>query len=365
MDWESGNLQIELSYFPVFPGVLNRGKVAGKFKSLRGGLNVIADDEIVRVDPRELIVRPPFSDLMPIRRDIQERITMSMQERGFDPSKPINVWLQENVVVDGHTRRNAALAVGIEVLACFRDFKDEDEALDYAIANQRDRRNLRDAELASLVLVVDKRKRMGRPLKEVASSEATFGKSSSDTAALVGTSRTKVEKVREIEEYAKETGDSEEKDAVLAGKKSINMASNDVKAKRQRQRRTASKRHPAVGNGKHEPKPAQPEPERSADDEAYLASFPLYARFKGHRFGDDLLIYRAISPMLDEIRKVLPRVVGQCSIATMGPFRRAIHGVATITDPSTWLACDACQGKGYKDGQCRTCKGCGYEIART
>jgi hypothetical protein len=43
----------------------------------------------------------------------------------------------------------------------YHDFKDEDEALDDAVANQRDRRNLTDAEFLSLVAAVYKRRPHG------------------------------------------------------------------------------------------------------------------------------------------------------------------------------------------------------------
>jgi hypothetical protein len=96
--------------------------------------------------------------------------------------------------------------------------------MDYAIANQRDRRNLTDAELAGLVMVVDKRKQAGRPPKELVSSETNFGKSSEVTAALTGTSPAKVSKIRAIVDYAEKTGDTTEKDAVLRGDVRINAA---------------------------------------------------------------------------------------------------------------------------------------------
>jgi hypothetical protein len=80
------------------------------------------------------------------------------------------------------------------------------EAMDYAIANQRDRRNLTDAELAGLVIVVDKRKARGGDHKsEEAKSKASLDaieKSSHVTAELTGTSPKKVEKIRAIADFA-------------------------------------------------------------------------------------------------------------------------------------------------------------------
>jgi hypothetical protein len=83
--------------------------------------------------------------------------------------------------------------------------------MDYAVANQRDRRNLTDAELASLVMAVDKRRTRGGDQKsEAAKSKAPRDafdpKSAETTAELTSTSPRKVEKVRPIMEYAEKTG---------------------------------------------------------------------------------------------------------------------------------------------------------------
>ena len=79
-------------------------------------------------------------------------------------------------------------------------------------------------------------------------------------------------------------------------------------------------------------------------------------------FRDDALIHRAILPMLEEIRKAIPTVVGIRSDVTMGRYHRAIHAVLILSGPESWQVCETCQGEGHKDGTCRTCKGCGYTI---
>jgi hypothetical protein len=151
------------------------------------------------------------------------------------------------IVVDGHTRRQVAVELGISVSICVHAFATEEEALDYAIANQRNRRNLTDAELASLVMAVDARKQRGscpgghgnqhtggKPL--VKASRDAFTKSAETTAELAGTSPRKVEKVRAIMDYAEETGDTAEKDAVLSGKLPIHRASVQVREKQKKRR---------------------------------------------------------------------------------------------------------------------------------
>jgi hypothetical protein len=76
----------------------------------------------------------------------------------MSPRSSINVWKDGLVVVDGHTRRLGALACGLtEVPVCFHDFATEEDALRYAIHNQKHRRNLTSADLMRCIEAVDKR----------------------------------------------------------------------------------------------------------------------------------------------------------------------------------------------------------------
>lgn len=80
----------------------------------------------------------------------------------------------------------------------------------YAIASQRDRRNITDADIARCVMVVDRRKSHGAELGG-RGNQYTGGKASGDalpksashTAHIAGTSTTKVEKVRRVVDHAK------------------------------------------------------------------------------------------------------------------------------------------------------------------
>lgn len=74
-------------------------------------------------------------------------------------------------VVDGHTRLAAAALAELETVETYvHYFHDEDAALEYAIRNQRDRRNLTAAEILRCVQVLDRRGTAGRP--KLASTEA-------------------------------------------------------------------------------------------------------------------------------------------------------------------------------------------------
>ena len=72
-----------------------------------------------------------------------------------------------------------------------------------SIKRQRDRRNLTDAELLKCIEVVDKRKRQGERT-DLAPPDAKLetGKSSEDTASLLGISPRKVERARTVIDHA-------------------------------------------------------------------------------------------------------------------------------------------------------------------
>jgi len=184
----------------------------------------------------------------PINPETLVRVKRHMSIRGYDPSQPIVVW--NGKIVDGRTRRAAALELGIEEIPGFEiPFADDDEAVEYAIHNQVDRRNLRQSEIFNLVVEVDKRNRLkvGRPVKPLLGhhlfdehpddplptdnvpphregeakivtqlrrlkkgdresrekrEEETYGKSSRKTGQMVNQSATMVERIRTINDRA-------------------------------------------------------------------------------------------------------------------------------------------------------------------
>lgn len=96
------------------------------------------------MNPKLLKTREPFVSLLPIAPDTLLRITKKMRERGYDLSTPIVIWNGD--VVEGHTRLQAALDVGLDDVAVFeKEFKDDWEACEYALGCQTDRRNWTDA----------------------------------------------------------------------------------------------------------------------------------------------------------------------------------------------------------------------------
>lgn len=191
--------------------------------------------------------RTPFKDLFPIEEKTVDAVTKHMQDNGYDESQPIIIWDQSTpevkhglYIVDGHTRLLAAKKAGLSPVYIARiDFSSEKDALQYAIHNQRDRRNLTDADIMRCVEMLDERKAIQKDDKgkfAVGSSEPT-GRTADKTATVIGTSPTKVKKTRTIIDHA----DEETKRAVKSGEKSIHKAYEETQKKQKKPRKMVDK----------------------------------------------------------------------------------------------------------------------------
>lgn len=175
----------------------------------------------------------PFRDLFPVEDELVKKLYWDMQKNGFDTSKPIVVWKGKSVVIDGHTRLRAARKAGLyDVPVVMKDFEDVEDALEYAIKSQRNRRNLADKEIIQCIAALDKKRDRGGDHgnqytggKEAKATSVTFAKSSNETGRLLGINYRKVEKARVVLDKAPE----EVKDAVKSGKISINSAYNKIR----------------------------------------------------------------------------------------------------------------------------------------
>lgn len=170
----------------------------------------------------------PFRDLFPSSEELLERIVWSMRKNGYDQSQPLILWdRSQPVIIDGHIRLRAARKAGLyQIPVVMKKFSDEAEAVQYAIECQRNRRNLRDAEIFRCVETLYSKKPQGgwRGNKHTGgipvTNHAILGSSSRETASLLGISPRKVERVRTILNRAPQ----EIVAAVKSGKMSINKA---------------------------------------------------------------------------------------------------------------------------------------------
>jgi ParB family chromosome partitioning protein len=96
----------------------------------------------------EIKTDPRLAGMFAINPEILASIVKSMRETGYDKSQPLVLWKGRGVVIDGHTRLQAALEAGIsEIPAEEKEFATLEDAKLYAYRRQAERRNLTPAEI--------------------------------------------------------------------------------------------------------------------------------------------------------------------------------------------------------------------------
>jgi len=175
----------------------------------------------------DLKVEEPFSILFPVGEDTLESIRLDMESNGYDDAFPIIVWEEKGVVVDGHTRFTAALAVGLETVpVLIRNFDNEDDAILYAFHLQRNRRNMADEDILRCLQVLDSIEEAREGSGE--GEKRTRREILRERASELGTSESKVDKAKKVMEHA----DDSIREAVESGEKSINQAFNEMQEMR-------------------------------------------------------------------------------------------------------------------------------------
>jgi ParB family chromosome partitioning protein len=175
----------------------------------------------------EIVTKPPFSSLFVVKSETRAGITKDMKENGFDKAFPIILW--GNVLVDGNTRLLVARELEIEEVPVeVKEFEDQQSALEYAIHNQRDRRNISDAELLACIEVLDEKMSRQQAGAKGGNKAAKETPSHEKTAKTLKVSKTKVSEARAVLSDEKATKE------VKAGKKTISKAAKEVReAKKQ------------------------------------------------------------------------------------------------------------------------------------
>jgi hypothetical protein len=191
----------------------------------------------------EINTHSTFESLFPINPSVLAKIEQDMRDGRYDVSQPVILatWegQEEPVCIDGHTRRQAAINVGIEeVPVWIHEFDTQEEAIEKAIKLQSNRRNMADAEIAKCIEILDQRKPRGGDRR----SEAVQSKrqdcpienggcsSAQETGDLLGISERKVRQARTVMDHA----DESTKEAVKQGDLSINQAYQKTQKDRKR-----------------------------------------------------------------------------------------------------------------------------------
>jgi hypothetical protein len=192
--------------------------------------DVISFGELIgngTIEVERIITKAPFNALFNIDEKVLDAVTSNMLKNGYDSAFPVILWGE--ILIDGHTRLIASKASGIkEIPTLQKEFATQQEALEYAIHNQRDRRNIADSELLRCISIID------TPMSK---SEATSkgGKKEKKekvkpthivTAEALNISPTKVTDARKV------LADETQREDVLSGKKTINQAVTEIREKK-------------------------------------------------------------------------------------------------------------------------------------
>ncbi len=165
------------------------------------------------VCPKTINISDTFSSLWVIDPDVLTALKSTMKSNGYDATQPLIVWVNKMILLDGHTRRQAAIAVGLETVpVVYKSFDNEDEAFRYATTLQTNRRNITDVDLFTFVL--NHRKLPGK------------GKTVDRLSTLFTVSTTKVKNTKTV----LNKGTEAQHRAILSGKKSINQIYQAIKS---------------------------------------------------------------------------------------------------------------------------------------
>ncbi len=180
-----------------------------------------------------ITTHPLFNSIFRIDKELLARIEQNMRDENYDESQPIIVgtWegQEEPVCIDGHTRLEAATNAGIEEVAVYPyKFETEEDAFDYAIRLQTNRRNLTDGDLLQCIERIHQSRPRGgdRKSEEAKSTPQSCGNkggrsaAAKDTADLLNMSARKVEQALTVIMH----GSPEIKAAVLGNEMSMNSA---------------------------------------------------------------------------------------------------------------------------------------------
>lgn len=186
------------------------------------------------VPVKEIVSKTPFNNLFAINPDVLAAITNSMKDTGYDPAFPVVLW--GNTLIDGNTRLKAAIEAGIEEIAMLRkEFNSEKDALEYAIHNQRNRRNITEAEILHCIELLDKpmsKKEAGKLKGSKDEGKSNFETkiasepSHKKTAKVLGVGESKVSDARTV------LKDEKAKKEVEFGKKTISKAAKEIREKK-------------------------------------------------------------------------------------------------------------------------------------
>ena len=166
----------------------------------------------------EIEIDSEFSKAFDVKDEVKEKIKKSMQETGYDKSQPIVVWENDEnkyIIVDGHTRRKAALELGMDEIPVFiMQFDSREDAHFYTHKRQVERRNLSQKELMKAIELQPKK--MARD---------GSGRADEKLAQELGVSTSTITHAN----FVMKNASDDDKEDIKNEKKTINQVYNEIK----------------------------------------------------------------------------------------------------------------------------------------
>lgn len=196
---------------------------------------------------KDIVLIPEFEKMLAMDESVVAAMTDSMKNEGFKPGHELHVWFHDGkyILIDGHTRRHCAIQAGLTTVPCIvHHFGTFEEAKQFALREQTDRRNLSDQEIAKMYMALARMK----------DADGKKAKSDAEIAAELQVSPRQIAKIKEVERKAS----AETLEAFKSGEISLNMAYNETKKELSEQKEETSlpekKTEPASKTKAKEPK---------------------------------------------------------------------------------------------------------------
>jgi hypothetical protein len=136
-----------------------RDSVAAPETKMYDSFVFVPPERIEMIDIDTINTASPFKDLFPVSPRLVKMLAWNMKRHGFEFGHPLILWKENMTVVDGHARLFAAKKKKISrIPVVLKEFKDEDDAVEYALEAQRNRRNSSDAEILKCIESLGKEK---------------------------------------------------------------------------------------------------------------------------------------------------------------------------------------------------------------
>ena len=180
----------------------------------------------------DIVLIPEFEKMLAMDEAVVNTMTESMKTEGFKPGHELPIWAHDGkfILIDGHTRRHCAIKAGLTFVPCIiHHFDTFEEAKEYAIREQTDRRNLSGEALLQAVANFNFEKGKGNAGDEKGKASEIIGKQ-------LGVSSKTVEKARVVLKEASE----EQKESIRKEELSVNQVYNQIRGKASAEKAEAS-----------------------------------------------------------------------------------------------------------------------------